>query len=53
MRHGAPAGKKCANLAQEKQIVSYLQEGTVSNGLQASPPVKPKKPVEKCVILSL
>ena len=44
--HGAPTGKKCANLAQEDQILSELQEGTVTYGLQASPSVKLKKPVE-------
>ena len=40
VRHGAATGKKYARLEADKQIVSELQEGTVTNGLQASPPVK-------------
>ena len=45
VRHSAPTGKKCAKPDEGNELMSESQVGTVSNGLQASPPVKPKKPV--------
>ena len=41
--HSAPTGKKCARQDKGDKCVTESQEGTVSKGLQAFPPVKPKK----------
>ena len=42
VRHGAPTSKKCAYVEETENSTLKSQVGAVSNGLQASPSVRPK-----------